>query len=64
MEKNLNKEFDVVLISEEELLEVYGGGIIKSIGYAIGYAAGAASSFVYGWYSDGKDSALERCKCE
>lgn len=60
MEKNLNN-FQYLEISDLE--NIYGGGIASSIGYGIGYAAGAISSFIYGWYSDGKDTAKERCKC-
>jgi hypothetical protein len=58
--KNLNN-LEFFKLEEIELREICGGGFFRSLGEGIGYALGAVSSFVYGFYSDGKDSALERC---
>lgn len=60
MGKNLNN-FQYLEISDLE--NIYGGGIASSIGYGIGYVAGAFISFLYGYHSDGKDTAKERCNC-
>ena len=63
MEKSLNKNAFLEL-EENQLKEIYGGGFFRSLGEGIGYVVGAVSSFVYGFYSDGKDTALERCECK